>query len=208
MTPAQTKLFETASLCGGYFSSRDAVDAGIATSNHGFYLSKGEWKKVLRGVYRLNIVSSSKNDDLYRALVWARSGTQKMNFMPAVAGISALCLYGVSHLLPREVSIVAPDGFRKSQVPQGIKLIKSSKFDDFEYLERDGIRLLSPMSAISFLLERESLPSAEIGRIYREARRLGLIQKREISKTNSIYQYTKKEITKWEKDYEASQKFR
>ena len=52
-TAAFRKLYETAHAQGGFFTARQARDAGYEDSVHPYQVRAGNWVREVRGVYRL-----------------------------------------------------------------------------------------------------------------------------------------------------------
>ena len=66
-TAAFRKLYEAAEAQGGFFTARQACEAGYEDSVHPYQVRAGNWVREARGVYRLAQFPTSARPDL---MVW------------------------------------------------------------------------------------------------------------------------------------------
>ena len=67
------KLFDIASGQEGYFTAKQAVDAGFSYRLHHYYKKEGYWLKIDCGVFRLANYPNSPYEDLVRISLWSRN---------------------------------------------------------------------------------------------------------------------------------------
>ena len=99
--PDLDALYALAEPRAGYFTSREATQAGYSRSLLAHHVSSGLFERVERGIYKLRRYPESPRADLFIAEL--RAGAQG-----AVSHESALELYDLSDVLPAEVHVTVP----------------------------------------------------------------------------------------------------
>jgi predicted transcriptional regulator of viral defense system len=129
---------------GGYFTTKQANQAGYGYKHLDYHETAGNFERVGHGLYRLPTVPPSEHDDLIRLSLWSRS--QKDVPQAVVSHESALVLHELSELLPNQIHLTVPPKFRKT-APRGCVLHKASlPEEDIE--ERPGFRVTTPLRTL------------------------------------------------------------
>lgn len=110
--PDHTKLYRIAEQQSGYFTAAQAAQAGFGGNLLVYHTKRGQFRRVARGVYRLAQFPSSPFEDLFVA--WLRAGPNSV-----VSHESALALYDLSDVVPREIHLTVPRS--ASQRRKGIR---------------------------------------------------------------------------------------
>jgi predicted transcriptional regulator of viral defense system len=157
---------------GGYFTAKQAREAGYGYPHLEYHVSTGNFERVEHGLYRLTSLPPGENDDLIRLSLWSRN--QKDEPQAVVSHESALLLHDLGELLPGEVHLSVPPKFRK-EPPPGCVLHKSLlSRQDVE--ERNGFRLTTPVRTLLDVsaggISQEQLEKAVV-----EALERGLVQR-------------------------------
>lgn len=104
-TPANQALFEAlfeiADDQAGYFTTRQAIAAGLSYRQLSYYTATGRIERVRKGVYRLRHYPSSSHEDLF---LWALSLGQRA----VLSHETALALYDLSDVLPSQIHATIP----------------------------------------------------------------------------------------------------
>lgn len=129
---------------GGYFTAKQAIQAGYNYPHLEYHLSTGAFERVEHGLYRLPTVPPAEHDDLIRLTLWSRN--QKDEPQAVVSHESALVLHELSELLPDRIHLTVPRLFRKS-APKGCVLHKATLAAD-EIEEREGFRVTTPLRTL------------------------------------------------------------
>jgi predicted transcriptional regulator of viral defense system len=153
-------LYELASRHGGYFTTREAAQAGLSNSRLSYHTSSGELERVAHGVYRLVNHPEHPHGDMIVATLWAGPSS-------AISHESALAVYGLAEAMPQVIHLSAPKSFTGSRA--GVRI-------HHEDLEPGEMRLWDdvPVTAIERTLidlSRSAGPS-----LLREATRESLEQ--------------------------------
>ena len=137
------KLFEIAENQAGYFSSRQAVEAGYSRPNLLYQTERGKFTRIDRGVYRIALFPNSPFEDLFIALL--KSGDRAV-----VSHDSALSVYDLSDSLLGEIHITIPRSASRRR--KGIKYHTKSISEDEKTIYQ-GLRITALSRTIIDLVE-------------------------------------------------------
>lgn len=141
---AVRRLAVIANSQGGYFTTKQAIEAGYGYKHLDYHETAGNFERVDRGLYRLPTVPHAEHDDLIRLALWSRN--QKDEPQGVVSHESALVLHELTDLLPNRIHLTVPRTFRKP-APTGCVLHKAVLVDgDIE--ERAGFRVTTPLRTL------------------------------------------------------------
>jgi len=98
---ANTRLYQVAESQGGYFSTRQAREAGFSKALLSHHVKRGRFLRIRRGVYRLTEFPEAPHADLI--IAWLSAGANAV-----VSHESALVLYGLTDLMPAEIHLTVP----------------------------------------------------------------------------------------------------
>lgn len=163
-------LLTLASRQGGLFTAKQAAAMGYSPRLQHHHASAGNWRRLDRGIYRIANWPSDQNESLIFATLWTRGSG-------VISHESALAVYGLSDLMPGEVHITVPRGFRKRPV-DGIVLhrgdLRPQDIDDHgAFRTTTPVRSLADAAVIA--ISPEHLRSAVADAVQK-----GLAQKRAI----------------------------
>jgi predicted transcriptional regulator of viral defense system len=137
-------LAAIASSQGGYFTTKQAIEAAYGYKHLDYHETAGNFDRVEHGLYRLPTVPPAEHDDLIRLSLWSRNRRDEPQAV--VSHESALVLHDLSELLPDHFHLTVPRGFRKP-APRGSILHKGALSpDDIE--EREGFRVTTPLRTL------------------------------------------------------------
>ncbi len=103
MMPLDTldKLYQIAEAQAGYFTTAQAVVAGVDRSCLSRFAAAGRLQRLRRGVYRLSHFPRSRHEDLF--IAWLETGPDSV-----ISHDSALALYDLSDILPTAIHVTVP----------------------------------------------------------------------------------------------------
>ncbi len=103
----------------GYFTVTQLLSIGYSNSHHAYYLNKGEWLKVARGVYRLAEGYSDSPEAVCTFWsLWSRNSHDQPQIV--VSHQSALAIHGWGEFASAAVNFYAPPAFRKTPPPGAV----------------------------------------------------------------------------------------
>lgn len=103
MLPLDTldRLYQIAEAQAGYFTTAQAVAAGVDRPRLSRFAAAGRLQRLRRGVYRLTHFPRSRHEDLF--IAWLDTGPDSV-----ISHDSALALYELSDILPTAIHVTVP----------------------------------------------------------------------------------------------------
>lgn len=107
--PEWDRLFEIAAAQAGYFTTRQAADAGYSSQLLLKHIRAGRVRRARRGIYRLVHFPVSELEELVTAWLWSEQAG-------VVSHQSALALHGLSDVLASHVHLTLPAAWRERRL--------------------------------------------------------------------------------------------
>ncbi len=99
---AREKLYKYAVRQQGMFTTKQAEAAGYQRNNHPYHVSKGNWIREMRGIYRLPMFPQDDEDaQLVLWHLWARNRDEQPQGV--YSHDTALRIYDLSDLMPAKL---------------------------------------------------------------------------------------------------------
>src|ERR1035438_4899961 len=113
---AARRLFEIADGQQGFFTAKQAKEAGFAENTHPYHVKVGNWIREHRGIYRLTLYPFTDRPELALWALWSRNRNE------VIEGVyshqTALTIYELSDLNPSKIHMTVPAHFRRnSEIP-------------------------------------------------------------------------------------------
>lgn len=104
-------LYEVAAQQLGFFTTRQALAAGYADNVHPYHVQNGDWRRMMRGIYRLERFPESPHSELMIIWLWSqnRAGIEQAVFSHK----TALFLLGEEPWPEGLVQVTLPIHFRR-----------------------------------------------------------------------------------------------
>ena len=170
------RLFDVADQQAGYFTARQALEAGYDYPLQHYHRERGHWIQVGHGLFRLNRYPEGENEDLVRLYLWSRDREGKPQAV--VSHETALRLHGLSDLMPEKVHLSVSRGFRK-RPPKGVVLHKQDLTrGDVE--EWNGFRVTTPLKTILDVARSREVSPEHLESAVREAIVRGLVRRKRL----------------------------
>ena len=173
----EEKLLECASRQAGYFTAKQAEQAGYSYRLHAYHADTGRWQKTGRGVFRLRNFPVAQRDDLIRWSLWSRNRKDEPQFV--VSHETALAIHELGDVMPSKLHFSVPPGFRK-KVPENIVLHKTKGLDPRDIEAREGFSVTLPLRTLLDAAESD-LDENELAKALREAMDRGLVRLKQIN---------------------------
>jgi predicted transcriptional regulator of viral defense system len=175
---ALRRLYEAAHAQGGFFTAREARDAGYEDSVHPYQVRSGNWVRETRGVYRLAQFPTPARPDLMVWQLWSRNrqGEPQGVFSHA----TALTLHDLSDVMPAKLDVTVPPGFRRMAAIPDVLRLHHGRLSEREVQTIDGVRVTTPLrTLIDVVLEGVIAPELQVQAVD-EALRRGSIMRRQL----------------------------
>jgi len=175
---ASEKLFDVAVGQQGYFTYKQAIEAGYLPSSTIFHVKAGNWiKEKVRGVYRLAQFPPQDRPDLVLWALW--SANRKGVVQGVYSHETALSIYELTDAMPAKYHITVPQSFRKSSaIPHNIALHRGSiRPQDIRNMQ--GYLVTTPAKTICDMLESGTMHTRDIMAALKQAQKSGLVTQEE-----------------------------
>jgi predicted transcriptional regulator of viral defense system len=174
---ARHTLHAVAVTQGGFFTAKQACDAGYQYSHLAYHVQSGNFERVDRGLYRLKDIPPAEHEDLVRLALWSRDRDDAPQAV--VSHDTALALQGLSDVVPPRVHLTVPPTFRKS-APRGVVLHKA-RLDTADLEDREGFRITTPLRTLIDAATTKSVSDEQFNKAVADALDKGLIRKSQIA---------------------------
>lgn len=172
----EERLFEAADRQAGYFTAKQALEAGYGYPLQHYHRERGHWVPAGHGLFRLRRYPEGENEQLTRLWLWSRNREGKPQ---AVASHeTALALWGLSDLMPERVHLSVPRGFRK-RPPAGVVLHKADLAGG-AVEGRDGLPVTTPLRTLLDAARDLTVSPEHLESAAREAVERGLVRRRRL----------------------------
>jgi predicted transcriptional regulator of viral defense system len=156
----------------GYFTAKQAREAGYEYPQLVYHVSAGNFERVEHGLYRLPTIPPGEHDELVRLSLWSRN--QKDEPQAVVSHQTALVLHELSEILPGEIHLTVPLRFRKL-APRGCVLHKAALAED-DVEARTGYRVTTPLRTLVDVADG-SVSLEQLAKAIDEALTRGLVRR-------------------------------
>ena len=171
-------LFETAEGQQGYFTAKQAADAGYQLGSQAHHVKSGNWVRVERGIYRLARFPQSSEEQLVIYTLWSRNRAGEPEGV--YSHQTALSIHELSDVNPAKLHMTVPSAFRRSARVPKILVLHRSSLDQKDIEQRQGFAVTRPLRAIADLVAAESVSRDIIEQALTEGRQRGLLSVREV----------------------------
>lgn len=170
MTQTMRILYQLAEPQAGYFTTAQAVGAGVSRRALSGRARGGDIERVRYGIYRLRDFPTHPFEDVAAACLWAGPDS-------AASHETALAVHGISDAMPASIHVTVPRPFRGSQ-PSVI--VHHSALPDADRETRDG----APVTTIARTLQDVATSSdpALVQQAVQQAIAQGALNRRQLRK--------------------------
>ena len=170
------RLFEVADRQAGYFTARQAREAGYDYRLQHYHRERGNWIPVGHGLYRLRQYPTVEDEELVRLSLWSRDRGGRPQ--AAVSHETALRLHELTDLMPDHIHLSVPKGFRK-EPPNGVVLHKAP-LDEGGVEARRGYRVTTPLRTILDIARSLRVSPEHLEAAVAEALERGLVRRKRL----------------------------
>ena len=163
----------------GYFTTKQAIEAGYADNTHPYHVRAGNWERVWRGIYRMAHLPPPEDGEMMVWLLWSRGRDEKP--LAAMSYQTALSLFELGDFNPAKVHMTVPPTFRRnSHLPKAVVLHRA-KLAPADVTHLRGLTVCRPLRALCDVASIHPDTVGDLQPIAAEARRRGLITERDLS---------------------------
>jgi predicted transcriptional regulator of viral defense system len=178
-TTTSDALFEIAEGQQGYFTAKQATDAGYQLGSQAHHAKSGNWVRVERGIYRLARFPQSAEEQLVIYSLWSRNRAGQPEGV--YSHQTALSIHELSDANPAKLHLTVPTTFRRNAKTPKILVLHRASLDGKAIEQRQGFAVTRPLQSIADLAAAETVSRDIIEQALGEAQQRGLIPVREVA---------------------------
>jgi predicted transcriptional regulator of viral defense system len=182
-------LFKMAEGQQGYFTAKQAADAGYQLGSQAHHVKSGNWVRVERGIYRLARFPQSPEEQLVIYTLWSRNRAGEPEGV--YSHQTALSIHELSDVNPARLHMTVPATFRRRAKAPKILVLHRAILDEKDVELRQGFAVTRPLRAIADVTAAESVSRDIVEQALAEGRQRGLITAREMSELSRQGQFPK-----------------
>jgi predicted transcriptional regulator of viral defense system len=162
---------------GGYFTAKQAAEAGYGYTHLAYHLKAGNFERANHGLYRIVTIPPSEHDDLIRLTLWSRDRRDLPQ--ATVSHETALSLHQLSDVLPRRVHLTVPHTFRKDPPPNCVLHRATLHPADVEHPE--GFSLTTPLRTLLDVATSKTVTDEQLVKAVNDALTRGLVRRSKLA---------------------------
>jgi hypothetical protein len=166
-------LFEIAEGQQGYFTSKQATEAGYQLGSKAHHVMSGNWVRVERGIYRLARFPQSPEEQLVIYTLWSRNRVGEPEGV--YSHQTALSIHELSDVNPAKLHMTVPPAFRRSAKVPKILTLHYASLNEKDVEQRQGFAVTRPLRTIADLADAESVSRDIVEQAFTEGRQRGVI---------------------------------
>jgi predicted transcriptional regulator of viral defense system len=187
-TQKHKKLYQIASEQDGYFTTKQAINAGYDTNSHPYHIKTGNWIREHRSIYRLANYPVGDRPDLMLWYLWSRNRSEVPQGV--YSHETSLAIHDLTDLNPSKLHMTVPKNFRRnSRIPNVLVLHYGNVFPA-ETDQMYGVKITNPMRTIIDIINEGNLSEDLLIQAIEEAIKRGAITERalkEARQTNKTF---------------------
>jgi predicted transcriptional regulator of viral defense system len=176
---APDALFEITEQQQGYFTAKQAAEAGYQLGSQAHHVKSGNWVRAERGIYRLARFPQSDEEQFVIYSLWSRNRSGEPEGV--YSHQTALSIHELSDVNPARLHMTIPATFRRRAKTPKILVLHRAILDENEVEHRQGFAVTRPLRSIADLAATESVSQDIVAQALSEGRQRGLITIREMS---------------------------
>ena len=188
------EIYELASSQGGYFTTKQAQEAGYAASTHSYNVNAGNWLREHRGIYRLANYPNPERPDLILWSLWTCN--RKGEPQGVYSHQTALSIHDLSDLMPSKLHMTVPPGFRRNSSPAKALVLHKGILNKSDAEDRHGFRVTRPLKTILDIFAEGNVSQDHMQQAVLQAVQRGLFTLAEVERSARIPPELKKQIAK------------
>ena len=171
-------LYQIALEQDGYFTTKQAINAGYDTNSHPYHIKTGNWIREHRSIYRLANYPIGDRPDLMLWYLWSRNRNEEPQGI--YSHETSLTIHNLTDLNPSKLHMTVPKDFRRnSRIPDVLVL----HYGDILPAETDqmyGVKITNPIRTIIDIIMEGNLSEDLLSQAILEAINRGAVTKSEL----------------------------
>jgi predicted transcriptional regulator of viral defense system len=179
-TESSRNLYEIAEPQFGFFTAKQAKEAGYDESKHAYHVRAGNWIREHRGIYRLRSFPTPERPDLMLWSLWSRNREDVP--LGVYSHDTALALHDLSDINPSKLHMSVPKAFRRTSAIPKVLILHKADLAPADSQDMFGVRATTPLRTIADLITGGKADASILKQAIDEAMARGLITRRQIER--------------------------
>ena len=169
-------LFEIAEGQQGYFTAKQAAEAGFLFGSQAHHVKAGNWVRVERGIYRLARFPRSMEEQYVIYSLWSRN--RAGDPVGVYSHETALSIHDLSDANPSKLHMTVPPNFRRTASTPEVLVLHRARLAEGDVERRQGFAVTRPIRTVTDIVALGHQEFAE--QALRDGARRGVITHRQI----------------------------
>jgi hypothetical protein len=144
---AADALFEIIEQQQGYFTAKQAAEAGYRLGSQAHHVKAGNWLRVERGIYRLARFPGSMEEQYVIYSLWSRNRAGEP--VGVYSHETALSIHELSDANPARLHMTVPPSFRRTPSRPKVVLLHRARLGSSEIEQRQGFAVTKAIRAVA-----------------------------------------------------------
>ena len=162
----------------GYFTARQALEAGYSYPSQYYQSETGNWIREGYGVYRIADYASADRPDLVLWSLWSRD--RKGKPQGVFSHETALSIHELSDVMPASLHMTVPLSFRKSARIPAVLVIHRATLEPVDIEVMEGYSVTRPLRTI-IDVAAASISADLLEQAIRQALQRGLVKRDDLT---------------------------
>ncbi len=170
----------------GYFTARQALEAGYSYPSQYYQSETGNWIREGHGIYRIADYAAADRPDLVLWSLWSRDRHGKPQGV--FSHETALSIHDLSDVMPAHLHMTVPPSFRKSAKIPRVLVIHRAILTATDIQDMDGYSVTRPLRTIIDVSSLETVSVDILEQTVRQALQRGLVKRDDLTKAAKLEQ--------------------
>ncbi|RIE16078.1 type IV toxin-antitoxin system AbiEi family antitoxin domain-containing protein [Candidatus Cryosericum septentrionale] len=168
----------------GYFTARQALEAGYSYPSQYYQNETGNWIREGYGVYRIADYTAADRPDLVLWSLWSRD--RKGKPQGVFSHETALSIHELSDVMPVSLHMTVPPSFRRSARTPTVLVIHRATLDLADVQVMEGYSVTRPLRTIIDVAAAATISSDLLQQAIRQALQRGLVQRDDLTRASRL----------------------
>lgn len=164
----------------GYFTAKQALEAGYSYPSQYYQNETGNWIREERGIYRLADYMPVDRPDLVLWSLWSRD--RKGKPQGVFSHETALSIHELSDVMPVSLHMTVPPSFRRSAGIPAVLVIHRATLEPADIQVMEGYSVTRPLRTIIDVAVCATISSDLLQQAIRQALQRGLVQRDDLTR--------------------------
>ena len=168
----------------GYFTARQALEAGYSYPSQCYQNETGNWIREGYGVYRIADYTAADRPDLVLWSFWSRD--RKGKPQGVFSHETALSIHELSDVMPVSLHMTVPPSFRRSAGIPAVLVIHRATLEPADIQVMEGYSVTRPLRTIIDVAACATISSDLLQQAIHQALQRGLVQRDDLTKAAKL----------------------